>query len=103
MSVMMKMMKAIMMRVMAWRSGVRMVSCEDALERLFEYLDGELDDVSNEEVGEHFRICRECYPKLQFEKSFLDALHAVRSGHEAPADVKARVIDALKKEGFTPS
>ena len=45
-----------------------MISCDEAAARLFEYLDGELDGVSAEEVRRHLEICKACYPRAQFEK-----------------------------------
>jgi anti-sigma factor (TIGR02949 family) len=95
-------MKTLMMKLMMrlkTRRGVRVVSCEDALSRLFEYLDGELDQISERELGEHFRICRHCYPKLQFERSFMEALHRVRQGETAPVELKRRITEALRAEG----
>ena len=59
--------------------GIRMVKCHAALERVFEYLDGELDAGTAAQVGAHFDICKECYPRYQYEKSFLETLR----GHPA--------------------
>jgi hypothetical protein len=36
---------------------VAMIPCEEASARLFEYLDGELEDLSEEEVRHHLEIC----------------------------------------------
>lgn len=93
--------KRVMMRAMSLRSGIRMVSCEHALERMFEYLDGELDGVSEREIREHFRICKECYPKLRFEEAFLAALQRARDGARAPESVRSKILEALKSEGPT--
>ncbi len=80
-----------------------MISCDEALERLFEYLDGELEDETEEKVARHFEICRRCYPRLSFEKAFQDALHRVKQGEEAPREVKDRVLEILSQEGFDPT
>jgi anti-sigma factor (TIGR02949 family) len=84
-------------------SGADPITCMEALERLYEYLDGELETVSAEQVAEHFRICKKCYPHLQLEKSFHEAVHGVQSGEVCPEEVRQRVMDSLMAEGFTPS
>ena len=38
--------------------GPAIPSCEEALERLYEFLDGELDDLTSEQVEAHFEVCR---------------------------------------------
>jgi hypothetical protein len=54
--------------------GGAMISCEEASARLFEYLDGELESVSEEEVRGHLEVCERCYPRVEFEKHFLEAI-----------------------------
>jgi anti-sigma factor (TIGR02949 family) len=78
------------------------VGCREAAERVFEFLDGELEDVSEEEIAEHFRVCGRCYPSLAFEQAFRDALARARRGEKAPADLRERVLEALRKEGYDP-
>jgi len=80
-----------------------MLACHEALERLYEYLDGELEEGEAASVAHHFEICAACYPKLTFEQSFLDALERARAGTETPEPLKNRVLEALEKEGFIPS
>jgi anti-sigma factor (TIGR02949 family) len=77
-----------------------MVSCHEALERLYEYLDGELEGVQSDRVAEHFRICQQCYPRLAFERTFLDAVHRVDRGEAAPDALRIRVLDLLRAEGL---
>ncbi len=80
-----------------------MIPCEEAMEKLYEYLDGELPDLEADEVARHFEICVNCYPQLAFEKAFLDALHQAREGTRAPEPLRGRVLELLEQEGFTPS
>lgn len=79
-------------------NGHDMASCEEALARVHEFLDGELDDVPRESVAEHFRICTRCYPHLAMERSFREALRRTLRGQEAPAALRARVLDLLERE-----
>ena len=72
-----------------------MVSCVEVKERLFEYLDGELADLSHEEVKRHIELCEECYPRFKFERNFLDALRAAdRRGATSP-ELKHRLLPTL--------
>jgi len=77
-----------------------MVSCQDALERLYEYLDGELEDLESDRVAEHFRECQQCYPRLTFERTFLEVVHSVDTREAAPEELRTRVLDLLKAEGL---
>lgn len=75
-------------------------ACAEALEHVYEYLDGELGAGDSERLAEHFRVCQRCYPHLRFEESFLRALHGVAAGEGAPPDLKKRVLRALQDEGL---
>lgn len=67
------------------------INCEDALERLFEYLDGELSGHDADELKRHMEVCEACYPDVKFTTEFRDALH--RAAHGQPP-----VPDSLRKK-----
>jgi hypothetical protein len=69
-----------------------MISCQDALERLYEYLDKELDD-----------SCSRCYPHLTFERTFLDVVRKTEPTEGPPEELKGRILELLAKEGLEPS
>lgn len=77
-------------------------TCEEAVEHLFEYLDGELGDEESAQVAEHFEVCRRCYPRLEFERSFMEAVRRVRGGDGAPPELRDRVLEVLRDEGLDP-
>lgn len=79
------------------------ITCAEAAERLYEYLDAELDDESAQAVREHLRVCEACYPRLAFEESFRALVRRVEEGREASDRLKGRVLDALRREGFGDS
>jgi mycothiol system anti-sigma-R factor len=77
------------------------ISCREAAERVFEWLDGELDPDMQDRVGTHLRECARCYPFLRFEEAFREAVQ--RAGaREAPTpeSLEARVLGSLRDEGF---
>ncbi len=69
-----------------------------AMERLQEYLDGELNGVSHEEVAHHFSQCQRCYPHLQLEERFKDLLHRSQEAETCPDRVRSQVLELLATE-----
>lgn len=72
-----------------------MISCEDALAGIYEFLDGELDDPSSERIQAHFDVCERCYPHLASERSFKAALQRAVDNQRAPEAVKSRLMAVL--------
>lgn len=71
--------------------------CEESLEKLYDFLDGELPDASREQIAEHLERCRGCYPYFNFQRLFLDRLAAAgEAGEPCPAlaDRIRAVLDA---------
>jgi anti-sigma factor (TIGR02949 family) len=74
---------------------MEMISCEDALNLIHEFIDGELGDVSSEQVKAHFDVCGRCYPHLQLEESFRAAVRKAAAGEQAPPELRSRLMDLL--------
>ena len=79
-------------------TAVALISCEEASARLFEYMDGELEGVSEEEVRGHLEVCEACYPRVQFEKHFLDALRRSQNGGRVSESLKDRVLRSITED-----
>ncbi len=79
-------------------TAVAMIPCDEASARLFEYLDGELEGVSEEEVRRHLEVCEACYPRVQFEKHFLEALQRSQDGGRVSESLRERVLQALAED-----
>jgi anti-sigma factor (TIGR02949 family) len=47
---------------------VHVIDCEEALRRLFEYLDAELHGDPRREMEQHLERCRSCFSRVEFEK-----------------------------------
>ncbi len=77
---------------------VTMIPCDEASARLFEYLDGELEGVSEEEVRSHLEVCEACYPRVQFEKHFREALQRSQEGGRVSESLRERVLQALAED-----
>ncbi len=74
-----------------------MISCRDALNLIYEYLDGELPDVPEDEVREHFEVCKQCFPHLKLEESFLAAVQRASRGEIAPPELRSRLMALLSE------
>lgn len=71
--------------------------CRDALERVYEFLDGELSPADADALKLHFQRCQQCYPVLKYCKSFQDAMErAACCQCCAPEDLKQKIAELLK-------
>lgn len=75
------------------------LSCMEAAERLFEWLDGELESELGSRVGEHLETCARCYPWLMFERSFRAAVASAARVDRAPDALRQRILSQLEGEG----
>jgi anti-sigma factor (TIGR02949 family) len=78
------------------------MSCTEAVQLLWEYLDGELDEARRERVRVHLTECSHCRDQYTFEGAFL---HAVDRMIDEPLDISAlrvRIVKALEEKGFPP-
>lgn len=71
-------------------TGTRAIDCADVMRQLFEYLDGEIDAVSQDEIAHHLDGCRSCFSRVEFEKALKERVRQSTRG-AAPASLRARV------------
>ena len=77
------------------------IDCHEAVERIFEWLDGEMDSTEAASVGEHLETCARCYPRLSFERAFRKAVERAPHRETVAAELRQGIMEALKQEGFT--
>ena len=77
---------------------VRGIDCEEALRRLFEYLDAELLGESHREMEQHLERCRSCFSRVEFEKQLKAYTAELRSEPASPElELRIRkVLDSFK-------
>jgi mycothiol system anti-sigma-R factor len=73
-----------------------MISCHEAVTRLWEYLDGTVDEADRALVEEHLGLCRRCCGELEFARE-LRRLLARSAAAEIPPDVLARLNRTLEE------
>jgi anti-sigma factor (TIGR02949 family) len=82
------------------------VDCAQAMDKLFDLLDGELTPDVEAKIHAHVSGCSHCFAQAEFEKRFLAAVHSARVAEgqgvtgAASAQLRARVLDALRVEGL---
>ena len=72
----------------------RTIDCEEALQRLLDFLDAELHGESLQELEQHLELCRSCFSRFEFEKRL--KTHIAELGSEpVPADLQHRIRKVL--------
>ena len=70
------------------------VDCTEALTRLFEFLDAEIDEVDGDRIRQHLADCEPCLGEYDVEDHLKKVVR--RSCHEtAPADLHLRIRQQL--------
>lgn len=81
----------------------RRIDCREAVERLWAYLDKDLDDVDQHEVDQHLAFCLRCCGELAFAREVRAMLGRSSTLH-MPPDVRERLenfTDCLTIEDTT--
>lgn len=73
-----------------------MITCKDAVERLWTYLDRNLNRVDQSEVDEHLGVCRHCCGELEFAKQLRELLGKPNDAAEVTPEVRSRLEAFVK-------
>lgn len=73
-----------------------MIGCREAVERLWEYLDGTVGGTELEHLEEHLARCRRCCAELEFAEELRGVLCSSAS-EDVPADVMERLNATLEE------
>jgi mycothiol system anti-sigma-R factor len=77
-------------------SDIKEIGCEEALRRMFEYLDRELDGARHAEMEQHLHTCRACFSRAEFERRLKGKLGT--AGNEpAPPEFEYRIKNLLRR------
>lgn len=76
-----------------------MLSCHEAVERLWAFIDGELPEQDAVAVRAHLDACRACYPHFDYQKAFCQFLRSCRK-ENAPPELRRKIfLQLLAEEG----
>lgn len=71
--------------------------CGETLERLYQFLDGELTDEKRSHIQHHLEECAPCFQAVGFERE-LRVVIANRCKDRVPDELRKRIRDALSEE-----
>lgn len=72
-----------------------MIACEDALARLWDFLDGELPPAEEAEVQRHLEVCNRCYPQYDFRRAYLELARRLGERETATPELRRRLFRML--------
>lgn len=58
------------------------ISCEEAVQRIFPYIDEYLQGTSRRELEHHLETCRHCFDRTEFEKLLKSRLRNLNVRHK---------------------
>lgn len=75
-----------------------MVRCEHVLERLWDFLDGELSPEDEAAVKKHLDICNRCYPQYDFQRAYFEYARRIRDREHAPPTMRHRLFEKILEQ-----
>ena len=72
------------------------MTCREAVDKLYEYLDNELDNVTSSQIKKHLDLCRLCCDNFEFEKTMKNLVHKCCQDSRAPDPLKNKIIQSLE-------
>jgi mycothiol system anti-sigma-R factor len=71
------------------------MTCKEAVDKLNEYLDSELDNATATQIKKHLDLCRLCCDQFEFEKTMKELVHKCCSEAKAPNLLKGKILNSL--------
>lgn len=77
--------------------GADFYSCEEAIKRLNEYLDHQLNDEERVVVIKHLEICKPCLSRFTFEQELIVSIRQKLCSMGMPQNLKDKLKGLLRK------
>src|SRR5437667_755385 len=74
------------------------MNCEEAINLMDGYLDGELDPITNQEIERHLRDCRSSEQAYEAQRAVVRAIGSAAPYYKAPAELRQRIQSSLRNE-----
>jgi anti-sigma factor (TIGR02949 family) len=71
------------------------IDCEQALKKIFEFIDHELGDDERASMQHHLHTCKSCFSRMEFEQRLKQKISGLLDG-QASASVSERINGLLK-------
>ena len=72
------------------------ISCENVVERLFDYLDREVDSDTIAEIEQHLERCHDCFNRAEFERKLRERI-ARSAQQKAPERLRRRIREIIDR------
>ena len=69
--------------------------CEHVLERVYQFLDNELDDASGDAIRQHLSDCEPCLDTFDVEQAVKSLVHRCCGNETAPTHLRAKIITQM--------
>jgi mycothiol system anti-sigma-R factor len=69
--------------------------CEHVLERVYEFLDNEIDAASGDAIRHHLAMCEPCLERFDVEEAVKSLVHRCCGGEVAPSHLRTRIVTQL--------
>jgi len=79
------------------------MSCEQAMQQFYAYLDRALSSERLAELNEHLQACLDCCDKLQFSRRLDDFVKSRLGDERLPEGIEARIRKGLVSEASFPA
>ncbi|MEX2473308.1 MAG: mycothiol system anti-sigma-R factor [Gemmatimonadota bacterium] len=86
------------------KSMMNMMSCHEAMDRLWEFLDGEMSGEDRQALQRHLEVCGRCYPAYDFQRAYLEYTRRLATREQAPPELRKRLFQRILETdaGETP-
>lgn len=74
------------------------MNCEEAINLMDGYVDGELDPVANQEIERHLRDCHRCEQAYEAQRAIVRAIGSAAPYYKAPVELRQRIQSSLRNE-----
>jgi mycothiol system anti-sigma-R factor len=74
------------------------LDCDEALERVYEFLDGELTEGVEQAIRRHLAACARCEPRFEHERVFIEFIAQRARLEQAPPALRRRILRELVEE-----
>ena len=72
-----------------------LADCEHVLERVYEFLDNEVDAATGDAIRGHLVDCEPCLDRFDVEQALKSLVNRKCGGDKAPAQLRARIVTQM--------
>jgi mycothiol system anti-sigma-R factor len=74
------------------------MNCQEAINLMDGYVDGELDPITNQEIERHLRDCPRCEQAYEAQRAVVRAIGSAAPYYKAPVELRQRIQSSLRNE-----